>query len=148
MTDHSQLIHSSDDHGLSQHDADGENIGMSTHNIDGGEIYVKDGHIVAESHPNLQDGLEVYRNGEHVLHTERNVITGGQNVFHGPQFLGETHSNSNGGTDFDHQGYPGVSSIPLGHGFDTVMTHDDPLANTSDYQMTPLDLLAANIIPH
>lgn len=147
MTDHNHFFHSSNDHGLGQHDLDSEHIPRSSENVFGGETFVKDGHVVAETRANDRGGYEVYRDGDHVLHTEQNIF-GGQDISHGSHFLGHTSPNTHDGINLTHNGYPLVSTHPEGNGLTAVMTHEDPLLHTSDYHMTPLDLLAVDIVPH
>ncbi|MFL6416215.1 MAG: hypothetical protein ACJ74Y_11180 [Bryobacteraceae bacterium] len=147
MNDHQHLFHSTENHDLHQHTVDGEHIAMSTKNVFGGETFIKDGRVIAESHANIQGGYDVYHGTTQVLHTEQNIF-GGQDVHHGSDFIGHTAANSHGGNDFIHHGFPEVSSIPLGHGFTSVMVHDDPLLHTADYHVPELDLLAADVFPH
>jgi hypothetical protein len=146
MTDHHHLLHSTGDNLLHEHTVDGEHVATSMKNVFGGETFIKDGRVIAESRENFQGGVDVYHGTTQVIHTEHGVM-GGQDVYHGTDLVGHTATNAHGGIDLTHHGFPEISSIPLDHGFTSVMVHDDPLLHTSEYQVPELDLLAAGAFP-
>ena len=100
--------------------------------------------------PSMVNGHDTFVNGQHVTHTENNVL-GGQNVYHGHELAEVSIPNVHGGVDiFDgnmhHQGsfvadvHGGEDYLSMHGNGEAIMRYHDPLAHSSEYKMNPFDV--------
>ena len=98
--------------------------------------------------PNVDGGMDIFEDGDLVLHSIPNVF-GGTDIYNGTKLVTSTMANVMGGVDIfdgemDMQGFTmpnvfgGEDMLSIGNAVD-IMSFDDPLAYSAEFCMDPLE---------
>lgn len=97
-------------------------------NAQGGVDVISDGQLVAHTQPNIMGGVDVYDGNMGLEHTSVPNVHGGVDIYDADmQMDGMTMPNVFGGEDY----------LSFQGNGDEIMSYDDPLLHSSEYQMEP-----------
>lgn len=109
-----------------------QGMAVDVPNAQGGvDVISDDGQVVAHTQPNALGGTDVYDGDMGLEHTTMPNANGGEDIYDGDmQMDGSTMPNALGGEDY----------FSMSGNADEILSYEDPLMHSSEYQMGPFDM--------